>query len=85
MSQKDWADLELIKSTPDYRAVLGLEHDATSNAEVSHAIFEAGVRAIKEQAEYEIYAQMAAGSEFRSAQQVNRERLQRRGRTIPLD
>ena len=85
MTAKDWADLDLMREVAQFREVLGIESERASNAEVAHAVYVAGIRAIKEQAEHEIYVQMASDIEFQRAQAVNRQRLARRGRSIVVD
>lgn len=85
MNERDWEDLELIRSSPEYREALGSISDDSSNAAVAHAIFEEGLRVVKERAAIAVYEQMAADEAMQRESAANRARLSRRGRDLSID
>lgn len=80
MTVSDWADLELVRSSPEAREALGITNARPSNAEISKALFDEGMRIAKERFELGVYEQMAHDQQEQRAQFAQRQRLMRRGR-----
>jgi hypothetical protein len=83
LTDRDVADLDRIRSSPSDRAALGHLVPGRVPAEGSvaesvllHAIFEAGLRAVRERAEEEGYRQLAA--EYKAEDAERRARARRR-------
>ena len=79
LSARDVEDISQMRSSITHRAALarlaGTEvTDQTSEAGFLHAVLEAGIRAVQEQAEEEGYAHMAAESETSERRAVARRR-----------
>ena len=82
LTAQDESDLALLRSSPAFRQALadlspsGLSPvEQVSEAVLLHAVFEAGIAAIRASAEDEGYAQMAAGY---AEQAESRRRMSRR-------
>nr|WP_314844331.1 hypothetical protein [uncultured Microbacterium sp.] len=83
LSDRDYSDIELLRSSKEYRREIPAGID--SNAAVAHAVFEEGMRAIKERAAARVYEEMAKESAEVAARAADRERLTRRGRDRVID
>ncbi|MGO1543588.1 MAG: hypothetical protein ACTHXA_04515 [Gulosibacter sp.] len=83
MSDRDLRDLELLQSSPEYREQLPAS--ASSKAALTHAVFDEGMKVIKERAEARIYEEMAKESAETESRSKNRARLSRRGRDKVVD
>lgn len=79
LSAHDLEDLKLLKESPTYREALakaaGVEiSNSASEAAVLHAVWEAGLKAIREQIEDQGYAEMAAQQDAVQRQAAARRR-----------
>ena len=83
LSDRDYNDLDLIRSSPEYRGEVDAESD--SNAALAIAVFEEGMRVIKERAQANIYAKMVADDEYQHALVKGQDRLRRHGRGQVVD
>ena len=86
LSDKDEVDLALIRKSPERLRDLkdGLTN-ASSESAIVHAVFEKGLRSIREQAMEETYAEMAADAKVAAEAVANRLRLARRPRDSDAD
>lgn len=69
LSDRDLRDLDKLRGSDAHRAALARYTSTTvtetsSEAAILHAIFEAGMRAVREQVEEQGYAQMAAERDY---------------------
>lgn len=65
MTGRDLADLEFIRRSPERLRSLPVEvSQDSSEAALVHAIFEAGIQCLKEQAQESAYALLAQDSEY---------------------
>jgi hypothetical protein len=86
LTDKDYADLALIRNSPERLRELGEDLSPSSGqAALVHAVFEEGMRSIKERAVEEAYEAMARDEELAREARANRKRLSRRGRDVELD
>ena len=86
ISARDEADLALIRKSPESLRVLNSDlTDSSSETAVVRALFEQGLRLIREQAMQETYAEMAADMKIAAEAAANRLRLSRRPRDSDED
>ncbi|PAU90104.1 hypothetical protein CK505_12555 [Kocuria sp. WN036] len=80
LTRKDLADLDLIRRSPERLRELGTEEGSASDKILVHAVFEEGMRAIKDRNMADAYAEMAEeqftdeGQAERSAHKARRAR-----------
>ncbi len=84
MSEQDWAEIEMVKTSPEFQESLGLD-SKPSNAEITRALLHEGLRSVREKTEVLIYQEMGKDAEFVSHNRAQRERLSKRGRDITKD
>lgn len=79
LSERDLVDLATLRSSEQYREALSRLGGqqvtaATSEAVVLHAVWQAGLKAVREQLEADGYAELARDRHEESARQVARRR-----------
>lgn len=73
MSGRDLADLDLIRRSPERLRSLPAEVSETSSeAALVHAVFEAGLQCLKEEAQESAYALLAQDTEYVSYREARR-------------
>ena len=86
LTDRDYADLEAISSSPESLRELGEDlAPGSSKAAVAVAVFEEGLRSIKERMAMSTYAAMGADIEEQREAQAERRRRERRGRDVEGD
>ena len=83
LNERDYRDLDLLRNSREHRRELPVEGE--SNAAFAHAVFEEGMRVIKERASARIYEEMARESAEVAERASQRGRLTRRGRDRVVD
>lgn len=83
LTERDSQDLELIRSSPEFRRELNAGSD--SEGAIARALFEEGVRAIMERLAERAYQQMGEDEEEARHALANRQRMTRRGRDRVVD
>ncbi|MFK4296304.1 hypothetical protein ABH924_001441 [Arthrobacter sp. GAS37] len=79
LTAQDLKDLELLKTSPAHRSALGelageQLAESSSEAAVMHAVWEAGVRSVREQIEADGYAAIAQEQNLAERKSVSRRR-----------
>lgn len=84
LSERDYADLEMLKGSPEQMRQMNI-NESTSNAAVALAVFEEGLRVVKERIAEASYAAMGRDAEEKLERDAERRRLTRRSRDFTVD
>jgi hypothetical protein len=84
LSERDYADLEMLKRSPENMQQMNI-NESTSNAALALAVFEEGLRVVKERIAEASYSAMGRDAEEKLERDAERRRLTRRSRDFTVD